>query len=256
MLFKDSVFIGIDPPSGDRSLTYAALDRELNLLAISQGDISEVSAFAGGQKTACVGVNAPRRINLGLMKKDSVRDNLTPRPNPDRYTAFRVAEYFLFLKNIRIPKTPEKISDCPGWMRNGFSLYKRLETLGFQDYPAGDHRQQVLEVYPHASYTVLIKKIPFLKKTLEGRLQRQLLLHSLSVAVPDPMRIFEEFTRYKIMQGQLPLEGLYSIEELEALMAAYTAWKAVMEPDDITLVGDPREGEITLPSRDLRTKYY
>ena len=70
------------------------------------------------------------------------------------------------------------------------------------------------------------------------------------------MRLFEEFTRYKIMQGQLPLEGLYAVEELEALMAAYTAWKAAMEPDEITLVGDPREGEITLPSRDIRTKYY
>ncbi len=256
MLFKDSVFIGIDPPSGEKSLTYAALDVDLNLVAISRGDISAVTAFAGGQKTACVGVNAPRRINLGLMKKDSVRDGLSPRPNPDRYTGFRVAEYYLFQKNIRIPKTSENISDCPGWMRNGFTLYKRLENLGFKDYPAGDHGRQVLEVYPHASYTVLLKKIPFLKKSLEGRLQRQLLLHSLSVAVPDPMRIFEEFTRYKIMQGQLPLEGLYSIEELEALMAAFTAWKASTEPDDVILVGDSREGEITLPSRDLRSKYY
>ena len=31
MLFKDMVFIGIDPPSGETSLTYAALDQELNL---------------------------------------------------------------------------------------------------------------------------------------------------------------------------------------------------------------------------------
>lgn len=256
MLFKDSVFIGIDPPSGETALTYAALDPELNLVAISRGDLSAVSAFAAGQKNTFVGVNAPRRVNAGLMKKDSVRDGLSPRPNPGRWTAFRVAEYGLFQKNIRIPRTPEKESECQGWMRNGFSLYKRLESLGFQDYPAEDRVQQVLEVYPHASYTVLLKRIPFLKKTLEGRLQRQLLLHSLSVAVPDPMRLFEEITRYKIMRGQLPLDGLYSVEELEALMAAYTAWKVAMEPDEITLVGDPREGEITLPSRDLRTKYY
>jgi len=256
MLFKDSIFIGIDTPSGEKSLTYAALDRELNLVAISRGDISDVTAFAAGQKTACVGVNGPRRVNQGLMKKDSVRDALSPRPSPDRWKAFRVAEYVVFQKNIRIPKTPEKKSDCPGWMKTGFALYQRLENGGFKDFPAGDHPQQVLEVYPHASYTVLLKKIPFLKRTLEGRLQRQLLLHSLSVAVPDPMRIFEEITRYKIIQGQLPLEGLYSIEELDALVAAYTAWKAALEPDEITLVGDPREGEIILPSRDIRTKYY
>ena len=29
MLFKEAVFIGIDPPSGEKSLTYAALDKDL-----------------------------------------------------------------------------------------------------------------------------------------------------------------------------------------------------------------------------------
>jgi hypothetical protein len=46
MLFKDSVFIGIDPPSAENSLTYAALDLELNLIAVARGDISSVAAFA------------------------------------------------------------------------------------------------------------------------------------------------------------------------------------------------------------------
>ena len=141
-------------------------------------------------------------------------------------------------------------------MRTGFSLYKRLADMGFRTYPAGENETQYLEVYPHASYTVLLKKIPFLKKTLEGRLQRQLLLHSLSLPVPDPMRVFEEITRYKIMQGQLPLDDLFSVEELEALMAAYTAWKASLQPDEITRVGDRKEGEIILPTRDLKAKYF
>ena len=54
MLFKNTVFIGVDPPSGENSITYAALDKELNLIALSRGDISEVSAFAGGQKPPCL----------------------------------------------------------------------------------------------------------------------------------------------------------------------------------------------------------
>jgi len=255
MLFKDSLFIGIDPPSGEKSLTYAALDKDLNLIALGREDLTGVVAFVGGQKAAYVGVNAPRRLNQGLMKKDSIRDRLTPRPNPGRYTAFRVVEYNLIQKNIRIPKTPDKVNLCPGWMKNGFLLYKRLEELGFKDSPAEDHKFQMLEVYPHASYTAMLKKIPFLKKTLEGRLQRQLLLHSLSVDVPDPMRLFEEITRYKIIQGQLPLDGLYSVEELEALIAAYTAWKAASEPDDISLVGERNEGEIVIPVKELKLKY-
>jgi hypothetical protein len=256
MLFKDSLFIGVDPSSGENALTYAALDRELNLIAVSEGDLGEVAAFAGGQIRAYVGVNAPRRTNQGLMTNDDVRDQLNPQPSPGRWMAFRVAEYELFQKNIRIPKTAPEASQCPGWMQTGFSFYKRLEDQGFKDFPADDHPQQILEIYPHAAYTVLIEKIPFLKRTLEGRLQRQLILHSLSVAVPDPMKIFEEITRYKIMQGQLPLEGLYSVEELDALMAAYVAWKAAREPAGVTRVGNPKEGEIILPGTDIKTKYY
>ncbi|MCJ7715195.1 MAG: DUF429 domain-containing protein [Anaerolineales bacterium] len=256
MLFKDAIFIGIDPPSGEKSLTYAALDQELNLIALARGDLNTVSAFAGGQNSAFVAVNAPRRVNQGLMNKESVRNSLSPQPNPGRWTTFRVAEYSLFQRNIRIVNTPGDVESCSGWMRTGFLMYQRLQDLGYKDYPAENHKQQVLEVYPHAAFTVLLKRVPYLKKTLEGRLQRQLILHSLSVDVPDPMRIFEEFTRYKILQGQLPLDGLFSVEELEALIAAYIAWKAAVEPDEITRVGDPKEGEIVLPGTDLKSKYY
>ena len=89
MLFKDTIFIGIDPPSGEKSLTYAALDQELNLIALARDDISTVSAFAGGQKSSFVAVNAPRRVNQGLMNKESVRNSLSPQPNPGRWTSFR-----------------------------------------------------------------------------------------------------------------------------------------------------------------------
>ena len=255
MFIKDTVFIGIDPSCGEDSLTYAVLDKDLHLLALSQQKLNTVSAFVGGQKTAVVGVNAPRRPNQGLMKNNAVRDNLKPPPNPDRYTAFRVAEYLLFQRNIRTPRTPANISNCPGWMQVGFKLYRNLEEMGFEDYPAQEKGQTILEVYPHGAYTVLLGQIPFLKKTLEGRLQRQLLLHSLSIAVPDPMDIFEEITRHKVLKGDLPLDGLYSLEKLEALMAAYLAWKAASQPEGISLVGDSREGQIILPVKDLKPKY-
>ena len=50
MLFKEAVFIGIDPPSGEKSLTYAALDKDLNLIALGREDLTGVVAFVGGQK--------------------------------------------------------------------------------------------------------------------------------------------------------------------------------------------------------------
>ncbi len=255
MLFNNTVFIGIDPTAGERPITYAVLDQDLRLLALSQGDINDVLAFAGGQETAFVGINSPRRPNQKLMQQEEIRQELSPIPTPGRWTSFRVAEYRLFQHNIRIPRTCAKTEACPGWMQTGFKIYRRLEKFGYREYPQEEASLQVLEVYPHAAYTVLLGILPFKKKTLMGRLQRQVLLHSKSVEVPDAMRIFEEITRYRILQGILPLDRLYSPEELDALIAAYTAWTAAIKPEQITQVGDSREGEIVLPTASLETKY-
>ena len=45
MLFTDSVFAGIDPTSGNKSFTYAALDKDLNILALADGEMEDVTAF-------------------------------------------------------------------------------------------------------------------------------------------------------------------------------------------------------------------
>jgi hypothetical protein len=255
MFYNHTTFVGIDPTAGQRPITYAALDHDLRLLALGEGDIEEVTAFAGGQKTAFVAVNAPRRPNQGLMKNPEVRESLSPTPRPGRWTGFRLAEYQLFQHNIRIPHTPSSEEACPGWMRLGFDLYQRLIRMGYEDYPATDASCQLLEVYPHAAYTVLLERLPFPKRTLEGRLQRQLILHSQALDVPDPMRIFEEITRYRVLQGYLPLDDLYTHEELEALVGAYTAWMAANKTEKVTLLGDPEEGQIVLPAGELQDKY-
>ena len=255
MLFNDTTFIGIDPTAGKRPITYAALDHELRLLALGDGDIDTVTAFVGGQQAAFVAINSPRRPNQGVMADPEVRDELSPKPRPGRWTGFRLAEYQLYQHNIRIPRTPSKVENCQVWMRVGFNLYQRLQAMGFQDYWIEDAANQLLEVYPHGAYSVLLERIPLPKRSLEGRLQRQLALHSRTLDVPDPMRIFEEITRFRLMQGILPLEKLYTYHELEALVAAYTAWAAAKKPDEVTLLGDAEEGQIVLPAAALKTKY-
>ena len=65
------------------------------------------------------------------------------------------------------------------------------------------------------------------RRTLEGRIQRSLILYDEGLQTNDPMDFFEEITRHKIMQGLLPLENLYSSKELDALVTAYLAWMAV-----------------------------
>jgi len=48
MFFTNTTFMGIDPTAGVRPFTYAALDSDLQLMALGQGDIDEVLAFVAG----------------------------------------------------------------------------------------------------------------------------------------------------------------------------------------------------------------
>jgi hypothetical protein len=255
MFFDRTTFIGIDPTAGRKPFVYAALDGDLHLLALGQGEMDEVLAFVAGQHQAAVAVCAPRRLNQRIMQREDVRQQLSPPPKPGRWTNFRLAEYLLRLHNISSPKTPSREKDCPNWMRMGFILFQRLEGLGYQAYPTENSDHVSLEVYPHACFTTLLGVAPFPKYTLEGRLQRQLALHEQKIAVSDPMRFFEEITRHRLLRGVLVDESIYSAGELDALVAAYTAWKAVRNPKEITCLGDPEEGQIVLPVNELKNRY-
>ena len=255
MLFNQITYLGIDPTAGQRRFTYAALDHELRLLALGSGVIETTLAYIAGQSQARISVNAPLSPNQGLLKQDAVRQQLSPIPLPGRWTNFRVAEVLLRQRGITIPRTAAQENDCPHWMQMGFAFYRRLRALGCIPYPASETQSQFMEVNPHACYTVILGQIPLPKHFLEGRLQRQLTLYEHGLNIPDPMRFFEEITRHHLLKGILPLDQLYSSRELDALMAAYTAWKTDNRPEQVTMIGDPQEGQIVLPSAELKTKY-
>lgn len=250
-----TTFLGIDPTAGLRPFAYAALDSDLRLLALGNGTMDEVLAFLGGQRRAFVAVSAPRRPNQGLMENLQIRQALSPVPRPGRWNNFRLAEYELRQHNISCPQTPAQADRCPGWMQMGFSLYHRLEALDYCPYPTSEAPLQYLEVYPYASFCALLDLVPFPKHTLEGRIQRQLILHEMDLHITDPMRLFEEITRHRLLQGRLQLEELYEQEELDALVAAYTAYLAAVKPHNVTLLGHPEEGQIVLPVKELKRRY-
>jgi hypothetical protein len=255
MLFTQSTYIGVDPTAGERPIVYAAIDHDLQLIALGGGNIEEVLAFIAGQHQAIVAICSPSQPNQRLMENEALRQQLSPPPRPGRWINYRVAEYILRQHNIHIMPTPASEEICPRWMRTGYSIYRRLRTLGYQPYPDEETRFLYLEVYPQASYAVLLEHNPLLKHTLEGRLQRQLLLYEREVKVPDPMVFFEEITRHRLLNGILPSEILYSAAELDALVAAYSAWLAQTTPLQINLIGDPNEGQIVLPGRELKNRY-
>ncbi len=44
------------------------------------------------------------------------------------------------------------------------------------------------------------------------------------MGIKDPMEFFEEITRHRLLKGVLPEEFIYSAEELDAMVAAFTAY--------------------------------
>jgi hypothetical protein len=255
MFFTNTTFLGIDPTAGHKPFAYAALDNKLHLVALGHGNLEQVLAFTAGQNQALVAVCAPRRPSQRLMERPEVRESLNPQPRPGRWMNFRLAEYLLRQHKISCYKTPADEKACPNWVQMGFSLYRRLESQGYQPYPSPDQALQWLEVYPHASYCTLLGRAPLPKNTLEGRLQRQLVLFEQKLGLPDPMEFFEEITPHRLLQGILPLENLYDQGELDALVAAYTAFLAANHPNKITTLGDAEEGLVVLPVAELKRQY-
>jgi hypothetical protein len=253
MLFTDSVCVGIDTTGGRKAFTYAALDKDLNVIALADGELDEVAAFLGGQKSAMVAVNAPSHVNTGLVRKNLEKQSLTPHLL--RGVDMRVAEYELRERGIAIGGTGSKEMLCPAWIQVGFDLYGRLTKLGFKPYPDDGESHLWLETHPHACFCVLLGHTPLPKPTLEGRLQRELILFEQGVRIKDPMIFYEEITRYKLMNGILPVELVHIPEQLDALVAAFTAWWAMVKHGGITYVGNKQEGIITLPSPLLKEKY-
>jgi len=254
MILTDSLFVGIDPTSGRKDFGYVALDANLNLVDRADVDMENMLAFLDGQKSVVVAINAPARVNRRLVKKKLEDESVSPQ-RTFRGVDIRLAEYELRGRGITVTGTPSREEFCPAWMQVGFGLYQKLSKMGFKSYGTEGATNQLLETHPHACFCVLLEGIPFPKPTLEGRLQRQLALYDKGLRITDPMDFFEEITRFRLMKGILPVDMLYPPEELDVLVAAYTAWLAASRPEEVTRLGDKREGQVILPVSELKEKY-
>jgi uncharacterized protein DUF429 len=254
MLFPDAVYVGVDPASGRKGLAYAALDRGLGLLALAEGEIEDLTAFLGAQKSAVVAINAPSSANCGSVRRMLEKQSLAPGMHQIRGADIRMAEYELRERGIMVTGTPGRREACPGWMQAGFDLFARLRKLGFEQFGESEASYRLMETHPHACFCVLLEQSPLPKPTLEGRLQRQLVLHERGVGVRDAMEFFEEITRFRLMKGILPVDMVQTPEMLDVLAAALTAWMAVHQAEQVTRVGDAEEGLVTLPGA-LKARY-
>jgi hypothetical protein len=252
---NDHLFIGIVPTGRADATIFAVLNSHLELVSLKTGPREAWLDSLGDTPNFVVALCGPRQPNSGLMANAFYRQALTPSPRPGSWENARLAEFQLYQHKIHIPKTRHQAQDCPTWMQTSFELFDQLKKTGCQAYPQPEEARQFMEVNAFAAFAVLLDTKPYAKSSLEGRLQRQLILFDLGLQIPDAMRVFEEITRYRLMQGILDLDGLYTHPELDALVAAYTAWRAIHQTRKITLLGDPDEGQIVLPAVGLKKAY-
>lgn len=142
------------------------------------------------------------------------------------------------------------------WLAINLSSFKREQNVytefkkgivqaDFKPFSAKGNVNRWLETNAQDCFRALIDQSPLPRRTLEGRLQRCAILYEQGLQIRDPLDVFEEITRYKLMQGILPLEDIYSPKELDALVAAYVAWLAANSPGQ-TLA----QGEFVLPAQE------
>jgi len=241
-------FIGIEA-TADRShpFTFAALDHELAIRAFGRGGIKDVFVFLAGQHTALVGINSPMHTSKGMLSREEIRKRLSPRSHLSGWANLRLVELELLERGIRVARTPSAISNSPHWMRLGFRLYEELARLGYRDFPYPSASRQMFECHGEAAFWNLLGHAPLKSNTLEGNLQRQLVLQMCGLPLPDVMQFFEEITRHHLLSSLLPLDHLHSAPELNALAAAYTAWLAIHQPEAVIRIGHEGEGMIYLP---------
>lgn len=121
----------------------------------------------------------------------------------------------------------------------------RLLKAGFKPFSRKSFPRQLIETSVQDCFRAWSGHRLLARRALEGRLQRSAVLYEQGLQITDPVDIFEEITRYKLVQGILPLDRLPSSKELDALAAAYLAWMSLNRPGQIV-----PQGEYVLPAEE------
>jgi hypothetical protein len=227
------IFAGVDCSPGARRLTVAALSFRLEVQFLRGLSVEETAAELAAFGEISVAIGGPLRANPSSAAEEEIRR-----------------------RGILFRRSPAAEKDASASARAGFQLARELNQRGFlEGASAGKAKRFLMETRPAACAAVLLGWLPFGRTTLEGRIQRQLLLFRERVVLPDPMVSLEEITAHHLLSGRLSLHGIRKPGELDALLAAFTAWRAARAPEAVTWLGRDSDGRICLPVKELKEKY-
>jgi hypothetical protein len=250
---SNRIFAGVNFSSGARPVTVALLSSRLEAQFIRGPAVEAAAAELAGRSEISVAIGGPLRAHSAFAAADSPSGKAPRRGKLDRS---RSAEIEIRRRGIPIRRFPAEEGAAPAPVRAGFQLARGLSERGFLEGEAARESPRFLmEAPPAACAAVLLGRIPFPRAALEGRIQRQLLLTRERVALPDPMDSLEEMTAHHLLSGRLSLRGICRPEELDALLAAFTAWRAFCQPESVAWLGRDADGWICLPVNPLLEKY-
>jgi predicted nuclease with RNAse H fold len=183
------------------------------------GDRGRLLDWLAGIGPAVVGIDAPQRPKRAL-----------PSAGPHS----RACDAELLRRRIGVYQVPtlaeaEEKARRYAWMQTGWAYFKELRKRGYEAPAPGalagalGQAPAALEIYPHAGFVTVLGGTPSPKSSREGLRLRVLALRRLG----------------------LHWDGYYDHDSLDALMAAYTAWRfyqGLANP-----LGDERDGFIWLP---------
>jgi len=206
-----------------------------------------IEGFGRGQ--AVVAVDAPSGPRLDLLAPGAPLRGTLGLPD-GRYERMRVCDALLYRRGLPLYPVPPAGQAPRGWeewIGVGFTVFAELAHLGLYRPAVGDGTVagvvdaaalrfgRLCETYPDAVFCALLGHRPSPKRTPWGLQQRIAALRLKGVRDADG--------------------GLWhrTLDELDACAAAYSAYALAAGPG--LWVGDPREGVIVLPIRELLPRY-
>lgn len=200
----------------------------------------DVSASHGLDLVALDETLRPRRIaNVGIealaraiADSGAVAIGIDSPPSWGRGGKSRRAERELARLGISAYAVPEERYATPfhAWMRTGFRAFDVAAAAGFPRYASGGARRCALEVFPYATAVALAGYRP--------RFATE--------------RASVEWRRAVLASAGVEVELLRTADQVDAALAALTTLRVLA--GEFVAVGDPEEGVIAIPVRELPAK--
>ncbi len=193
----------------------------------------DIVVMDADRQIAAVGSRVPVRRLSDLIadhRPDVVSIDSPPAWSADGRRS-RLAERELRLLGIQAYYTPDRATGerngFYSWMRNGMAAFRAAERAGFPVFRAGSIAGSAIEVFPHATATVLAGGLPPARQTSSAK-------RSWRAAI--------------LTAHHVPIGQLQTLDQIDAALCALTGILA-LELRDPFAPGAPTEGRIVLPAR-------